>query len=385
MIDTSSQADPRRPGPGRGQPVGRGGGSDSRRDRPGRRPGGRIIAGVALIAIVPIAWFGWREWDPPVLVEAAAALRRGDLESARRKAAAHLASRPFSRAGALIAARSLAGLGRVEEAESHYRRAGRLDDDVLHQRALALVRARLNKPAIEVYEEILARSPGDVVALRRMAVSQILLSRWDDALATAGQLARTPGGAVIGHTLAGVVYHDTDRPDASVPEFERVLALDPDLLQMPLDPKAQFWVYLSQDLLRLGRGADARPYLARALDRGEDAYLLDMLGTSYWQEGEIEDAERRWLRSIELNPRRPHPWLMLGNLELQRNRLEPAVERLGRAAALAPTAREPFYGLSLACGRLGRRDEADRYRAIAERLRAEIQAPPRVMGESKSR
>jgi tetratricopeptide (TPR) repeat protein len=337
-----------------------------------------------LLAIGALAWLGHREWDPPALREAASAYRRGDLEAAHRKATAHLSSRPMSRAAALIAAQSLGRLGRAGEAEPYYRRAGRLGIDVEHGRAFALIQARLHDGAAEVYEEILSRSPGDVTALRRLAVARILQSRWNDALEVAGRLKRLPRGEVIGYTLAGVVYHDTARPDAAVVEFERVVAIDPDLLQMPLQPKEQFWVYLTQDLVGLGRGDDARPYLARALADRQAPYYYDLLGESFWQEGAIEDAERSWLKSIEINPRRAQPWLSLGNLDLQRNHLEGAVERLGRAAGLAPSAREPYYSLSQAYSRLGRGDEAARCRTMADRLRPEILTPPRGMGESRS-
>ena len=354
------------------------------RPRRSRRPIRALAVVAGLLTIGGLAWLGYREWDPPTLREASAAYRRGDLEAAYRKAAGHLASRPMSRAAALIAARSLGQLKRAGEAEPYYRRAGQLSLDVLHDRAFALSQARLHDRAIEVYEEILERSPADIPALRRLAVDQILLSRWNRALDVAGRLQRLPKGAVIGHTLAGVIYHDTARPDAAAVEFERVVALDPDLRQMPLQPREQFWVYLTKDLVGLGRGADARPYLARAISEREFPLYHDLLGESYWQEGQFEDAEQSWLKSIEVNPRRPQPWLSLGQLELQRNRPERAVERLTRAAELAPSAREPYYGLGQAYSRLGRGEDAARCRAIADRLRPEIATQPRGMGEPKS-
>jgi tetratricopeptide (TPR) repeat protein len=354
-----------------------------RRVRPRRRIRPlTVIAG--LLAMVALAWLGYREWDPPTLREAASAYRRGDLEAAHRKATGHLSSRPMSRTAALIAARSLGRMGRAGEAEPYSQRAGRLGVDVEHDRAFALIQARLHSQAAEVYEEILSRSPGDVTALRRLAVARILQSRWNDALEVAGRLKQLPRGKVIGYTLAGVVYHDTARPDAAVVEFEHVVALDPDLLQMPLQPKQQFWVYLTQDLVGLGRGEDARPYLTRALADRQDPFYYDLLGESFWQEGAMEDAERSWLKSIELNPRRAQPWLSLGNLELQRNHPEAAVERLCRAAGLAPSAREPYYSLGQAYSRLGRGEEAARCRSIADRLASEILTPPRGMGESRS-
>jgi len=355
------------------------------RTRKPRRSTRFFAAAAALFMIGAIGWIGLREWDPPMLRDAAAAYRRGDLELAHRQASAHLASRPMSRSAALIAAQSLGLLGRAGEAEPYYRRAGTLGIETLHARALALVQARLHDQAAEVYGEILARAPGDILALRRLAVAHILRSRWAEALEVAGRLKAIPQGEVIGYTLAGVIYHDTDRPESAVVELERVVALDPDLLRMPLEPKEQFWAHLTQDLVQIGRGEEARPFLTRAISQHRNPYFLDLLGETYWQGGESEEAERCWLHSIEIDPRRARPWLALGNLDMQRNRPRQAIERLSRAASLAPTAREPAYALSQSYRRLGQADEAERYRAIADGLRPEIHKPPPGMGEARSR
>ena len=87
-------------------------------------------------------------------------------------------------------------------------------------------------------------------------------------------------------------------------------------------------------------------------DEQQEAYLLDLLGRACWQQGELDEAERCWRGSIGLNDHVPVPWLLLGNLELQRDRLGEAIPLLERAAALAPAAREPVYSLSLAYRRL---------------------------------
>ena len=42
-------------------------------------------------------------------------------------------------------------------------------------------------------------------------------------------LINLPGGGVLGHTLAGVVYHNTFDSELAVFEFDRVLELDPEL------------------------------------------------------------------------------------------------------------------------------------------------------------
>lgn len=343
-------------------------GPGNARGRRSRWRGAAALVGLLVVGL--LAWRLWLEFDPEALRAAEAAYRRGDLAAALATATGHLRVRPWSSHAALIAARSLTRLDRAGEAEPYYRRAGRLGSDDLHLRALGLVLENRCEPAIRVYRAILERSPEDVLALRRLAGVLILQREWNEASAVAHRLIRIPSGVVIGHTLAGVVHHDNEHPDGTVAEFEQVLQLDPELRRMPLSPRLQFWVYLAQDLLTIGRAADAQVYLGRALDEGEDAYLLDLLGQACWQQGDLDEAERCWRRSIGLNDRRPAPWLLLGNLELQRSRPGEAIPLLERAAALATAAREPIYGLSLAHRRLGRHAEADRLRDQAERLRA---------------
>ena len=90
-----------------------------------------------------------------------------------------------------------------------------------------------------------------------MAAVLISESRWDDALQTAERLIKIPAGAVIGHTLAGVVHHNTSDSELAVFEFDRVLELDPELKQMPLKPRSMFWTDFGHNLL-IGRSLGRR-------------------------------------------------------------------------------------------------------------------------------
>ena len=54
----------------------------------------------------------------------------------------------------------------------------------------------------------------------------------------------------------------------AVSSFERVLELDPELKEMPL-PRPLFWNHLALDLIAMGRTAEARSYLERALGASE--------------------------------------------------------------------------------------------------------------------
>jgi tetratricopeptide (TPR) repeat protein len=346
----------------------------------GRSWWGLAIA-CGVIALGVMAAVVWTERHPGDLAEADAAYRRNELAKAFRLADAHLTRRPSSRVASLLAARCLSRLGRPDRAEEFYQRALPLDVEDLHLRAYALVLANRRDRAIGAYREILERRPRDVLASSRLAAVLISESRWEETLELAHRLIEIPDGAVIGHTLAGVVHHNTKDAELAVFAFDRVLVLDPGLQLMPLKPRSMFWTEFAHNLLVVGRWADARRCLERALSDGEDARVADLLGQSYYLEGALDDAERYWRQALQWDPDRYGTWWRIGKLELQRGRPAEAVESLRRASSIQPNALGPLYSLSLAYRRLGRKLEADRCMKRAEVIRRKPEEPSRGIGD----
>jgi tetratricopeptide (TPR) repeat protein len=345
--------------------------------RGGRRWRRRLAIVAGLVAAVLLVAFAWSEFNPKALAEADASYRRNDLEMTLRIARGHLARRPFSRHAALMAARCLSRLGRTDQAEPYYQQAGSLALEDQHIRAYALVVNNRREPAIMAYRGILASRPDDVLALSRMAAVLISESRWGDALEAANRLIKIPAGAVLGHTLAGVVHHNTSDSELAVFEFDRVLELDPELKRMPLKPRSMFWLEYGQNLLSVGRWGDARRHLDRALGEGDDDKVADLLGQSYYLEGAFDEAERCWRLAILWNPDRFGTWWRIGKLELEQGRPVEAIEPLRRAIALQPKASGPLYSLSLVYRRLGQMDASDRLGEQVKHLRRKATISPR--------
>ncbi|QDV34354.1 tetratricopeptide repeat protein [Tautonia plasticadhaerens] len=290
---------------------------------------------------------------------------------AHRSAIVHLRRWPDDRQALLVAARSLGRMGAADRAGPLFEKAGgpyTIED--LHARADGLVAAGRRAEAASAYRGLLDREPDDVLALRRLAALEIAADRVREASRLADRLAAIPKGAVIGHTLRGVIAYNGGTFEEAASAFSRVLELDPDLEQMPLDPPQMFWGYLAHSLLNLGRAADARAHLLRALERHPgDAGFMDQLARTYEKEGRMDEAARCWRRAAEWDPNMPSPWLNLGRMTLIAGDPAEAVPLLERAAELAPEAPEPCYSLSLALRRLGRVEEADRLRLEADRLK----------------
>ncbi len=295
------------------------------RDQPWLRRRSLVVAarvGIILGLLIPI---GWDEIQPRALRESAAAAARNDPRTALGLALAHLGWHPWSRAAALAAARSFSQLDFAAWAEPYYRRVGLNQVDVadLQIRALGLFRANRRDEAVAAYQEILARHPDDVLALRRLAAVRIAQGAAAEALALAERLTLLPDGEVVGHTLAGTIYHDVGDTEHAVARWTKVLALDPTLSKMPLTPRSMFWSYLGQDLLTLGRADEVRSHLERALTAGPNAGLAALLASANRQLGNLDEAERWWRLASQWDPRLAGPWLGLGRLALQRGHLRP--------------------------------------------------------------
>ncbi|MFO0890859.1 MAG: tetratricopeptide repeat protein [Isosphaeraceae bacterium] len=338
------------------------------------RTGRRLLAlGLPLMALVALT--GWNVTSSDALDQAQQAYVRGDLVGSLRRALDHLHRRPWSRQAALLAARCFSRLDYPELAEPYYRRSGPLSLDDLQVRAFGLVRGNHRRDAITAYEEILGRWPDNVTALRRLAAVQLSENNIPQLNGLAERLVKTPGGAAIGHTLRGVVAHNQHDHEGAVMAFEQVLALDPELRSMPL-PRSLFWSHLAEGLIKLGRFDDAIRYLTAFLGGTSDAPLMITLGRAHLLAGSFPEAERCFKQAADWGPGNYVPWLQLGRLELQRQRLAEAERHLETARKLAPRQAEVLNALASAYRLLNRPADVARVRQLLKDL------PPRSSGDA---
>ena len=103
----------------------------------------------------------------------------------------------------------------------------------------------------------------------------------------------------------------------------------------------------------------ARRYLHRALEEDDDAKVADLLGQSYYLEGELDEAEQCWRRPCNgtriASARGGGSASSSSSGVVSRRR-----SSRSRAVTLEPRAVGPLYSLAHAYRRLGRREEADR-------------------------
>jgi tetratricopeptide (TPR) repeat protein len=333
----------------------------------------------ALLVIAAVGWGGTQVWfryrADRALREAKAAFHSGRYGTALLDAQDVLRLSPGQPEASLLAGRCLVRLGREAEADPLFRQAGLIALEDLRERANALTARGPADRAIPVLETILQINPQDPEALRRLAAIHHARGEYVLAIELAERLARDSDNEVVGQALIGTVHHDlatqkVETPGAAIEAFERVLELDPDLRKVPIQPKRLFWDFLARDLIAEGRTAQAREHLQRALAGGEDAGLLELLGQTYWAEGEIDQARKCWERAQALDPSRSDPWLDLGQLALHENRNEEAVRYLEHVLRLSPDSINPLYKLIQAHRRLGHSQQANALQKRVDRLRS---------------
>ena len=317
------------------------------------------------------------------LAEAQALYSRGDLVHALQRGLDHLERRPWDRDAAKTVALCLSRLDRASSAEPYYRRSGNwpiLNLNEAQIRAFGLTRANLRDEAVVAYREILSRWIDDPLALQRLATVYLTMSRYPDALEIARRLAAVPGKEVLGYALIGTIAHQDGIPEDASAAYQRLFEIDPTLRELPI-PRELFWSEFVGDLIESGRPADALKYLRTPLsETPDDPVLLDLDGQVAFQLGEFEAAEIAWKRASVANPKRPRPWLGLGQIALRRGEFEESIRLFDKSVTLDPSDPEARYQKSLAERRAGRIEAAERSRKQSEALRAKLKAPNRGMG-----
>jgi Flp pilus assembly protein TadD len=332
-----------------------------------------LTAALAVCALVG-RWAGIERRAQRFLEDSRAAAAQGRWATALRLARDALRLRPDRPEICAQVAVALTRLGRSGDAEAFYRRAGRLEPEVQHLRAEALLAAGLRDPAAEVYATILREHPRDAESLRRLAGLRLAEQRFDEALDLADRLIGEPSTELVGQTISAIIRHDMAArkaapPSGAIAAFERILVLDPDLKDVPLRPARLFWDFLARNLLEEGRTMEARTHLQRGLSAGDDAGLEELLARTYWDEGRIDEAERHWGHARELDPKLSDPWLGLGRIALARKDFDRAIALFREAESRSPGSIVPLQNLVRAYRLRGDRNEADLVQRQLDRLR----------------
>lgn len=322
----------------------------------------------ALFTLGGFAWY-WHA-TAPLRAARAAVTNRAWYEGIKR-AGEYLRDHPDDPEAMRIMALCLSAVGRVEQAEQLFTRVPNLSVAELEWRGQALVNARQWDRAAPVYEQILQKDPDNSAALQHLAAIWARGDRLAQALQLAARLARLPGHAASGHALQALIYHRRKEWAESVAHWQKVLELDPFAQTLPPGNSiAAIRFRLAEDLLRLGRTAEAREQWERIVRlQPQDAQDCEILGSAAERLGDFDAALHHWRRSLELQPDQYGLKIRIGQLEQELGRVTEALDTLLAAAKEGPATAALHQALAGAYAANGQRELSLQHRAKAEQLR----------------
>jgi protein O-GlcNAc transferase len=178
------------------------------------------------------------------------------------------------------------------------------------------------------------------------------------------------GESAEAHLLMGIAHlGQHDYPAAKI-ELERAVRLNPKV------PTAH--ALYGRALLALGEQADAERAFHKELDVNVNDFEANLqLGNIRKSAQRFAEASVYLERAHTIRPTDLTARKLLASLRLQTGKVEEALGMLEAVAKDAPDLVEVHVQLATAYNRLGRKADAERERAIVDRLNAEIQAKQR--------
>jgi Flp pilus assembly protein TadD len=154
-----------------------------------------------------------------------------------------------------------------------------------------------------------------------------------------------------GYQLAGLIAHDQNRPDDSEKNLEHAYQLQPDSFEILTS--------LTRFSLERHRDAAAIERLQRALGRDpNDAQVLDLLGGTYLETGDLVHAQGVLSHAIVIAPRSWPAYRDLAQVKLVGGDSSGAIEEYQKALQFAPSEPRLVTELASLYEKLGRIDEA---------------------------
>ena len=213
-----------------------------------------------------------------------------------------------------------------------------------HEEAMRAVR-RIDRPenidrAVEIFQRRLAREPDSAAAHAGLARAYWEKARTasaggdpmflEQAEGVAREAVRLDPYLADARVSLGLVHLARKRPEEARQELDRALELEPG--------NADAHYGLGEVADSLDRPAEAEGHYSRALTLAPATLYSDALGSLYYAQGRYEDAEERFLTSLEIAPDDVHALRNLGALYYARGRVDEAAAMFQKALTIQPNA-----------------------------------------------
>jgi predicted Zn-dependent protease len=329
-----------------------------------RRPAvllGALVLLAALAGAGPYLW-GWYHWS-----RAGAELDRYHTAEARRHLDACLWLWPHSPAVHLLAARAARRLGDYPAAEKHLRQCQQGQQAAPDEVVLEWAMLRVCMGDLQEHEEYLQtqlrNDPGQArLVWEALADGYLRMYRIRDALLLLDHWLEVEPDNVQALFLRGSVYRQVQAVQKAVPDFRRVVELDPD--------RSDAREPLAAGLLETGHCSEALPHLERLLrERPADPDLRVRLARCHDGLEHRELARRLLDEVLAEHPDHGPALRACGQMARQARQPEEAEKWLRHAARVLPNDYQVQYALYQALEEQGKSAEAKEQLARAQQVK----------------
>jgi Flp pilus assembly protein TadD len=276
---------------------------------------------------------------------------------------------PPATAARLLLADTLLNLGRLDEAEAHYRYVwDRNTNSAPAALGLGKIANTRDGPAQAVeFLNAATHHPATRKAAHRLLLSAYQrLGRTNEVARLAPIVIRLPGDEAMPDPLRDELEQLKTGERASIDladewinagrAAEAAQLLEKTIQAYPRSDRAMF--FLGRARLRLGDPAGAETILLRAVElapRSVEAHV--QLGVIQLTRGRPKDAQRSFWAAIQAKPNIPEAWFNLG-LSLSADNRPEAITAFRQAIRLRPNLTEAYLGLALVLRAEGKNKEA---------------------------
>jgi tetratricopeptide (TPR) repeat protein len=292
---------------------------------------------------------------------------------------------------------ALRALGEIREAEPGTKNLAR-------QFGVTYYRKGDYPKAVGYLENAARENPEDLEAAQLLGLSLYLAGKPAEAIPYLERVhSWYPSANVDASYILGVAYIQTKNYPSARGAFAR-------MFQVPADSAAAY-LFTARLLLRLDFGPVAEEYGKKAVELDPKLPLAhQLLGELYLYQSKIPEAAAQFEQELALNPGNPAayykladaysriqkfdeaekllqrsiwldatstgPYILLGKVLLKKGETQLAVRSLERAVSMDPNNNIPHHLLGQAYRDLGRAEDAERERKLAEQLQSRESARP---------
>lgn len=259
----------------------------------------------------------------------------------------------------------LIDLGRVAEARTRLRSLPGEPDRALVLEAMILYREGRPAESLRLLQPLTAKPTAPSDAHKLAALSLVALGRQAEAGSYIVEAVRLAPNDFMARYYLGLHQLDKRQPEQAAITFAAAVPLNPDY------PDVYTMLGLAQE--QSGRDTEALASYRKGVElterlriKKDSAYVY--AGRYLNSRNENDEAIRYLEAAVNVSPRSPEAWLLLGKTRSALGRNGGALQALHRAAELAPRDKRVRFQLMQTYQRMGRMDEARREREMYESM-----------------